>query len=174
MGLVSFLLPRLLSTWTLPPETLQGRPSRAVLYLTAAQQFTSTKLLAAGGALPRRFGGLVSYFSTLAGETSLSLRGSQEVGVDATYGKYVICDMLVPQLPDSGLLHYLHQASLEIAPPFTPLAEFSTLVGERHAVEGPGGKHKGQRLWGGLAGSGNRIRGPQERTEKQKEVETEE
>lgn len=138
MGLVSFLLPRLLSTWTLPPEALQGRPSRAVLFLTAAQQFNSTKLLAAGGALPGRFGGLVSYFSTLAGKTSLSLRGSQEVGVDATYGKYVICDMLVPQLPDSGSLHYIHQASLEIAPPFTPLTEFSTLVGERHAMEGPG------------------------------------
>lgn len=56
---------------------------------SAAQQHQA---LAAGGALPGRFGGLVYYFSTLAVKTSLSLRGRQEVGVDATYGKYVICD----------------------------------------------------------------------------------
>lgn len=41
-------------------------------------------------------------------------------------------------LAPSALLHYIHQASFEIAPPFTPLVELSTLVGEMHSVKGLG------------------------------------
>lgn len=36
------------------------------------------------------------YFGTLAGKTSLSLRGSQEVGMDVPCGIYSIRDMLAP------------------------------------------------------------------------------
>lgn len=65
----------------------------------------------------------------------LSLRGSQEMGVDATYGICGIIDLLASQLPDSGLLHYIHQASLEISQLFTPLVEFSTLFQEVKRAE---------------------------------------
>lgn len=66
------------------------------------------------------------------------------MGVDATCGLYGICAMLAPQLPDSGLFNYIHQSCLEIAPLFTPLVEFSTLVREMHAPEGPGGNRMGK------------------------------
>lgn len=75
----------------------------------------------------------------LAGRTILSLREIQEVGVGATCGLYGMCAMLAPQIPGSGSLHYIQQVRLEIAPLFTPLVDFSTLVGEMHAAEEPGG-----------------------------------
>lgn len=64
--------------------------------------------------------------------------------MDATCDLYGICGMLVPQLPGCGSLHYTHQAHLEIAPLFAPLVEVTTLVGETHAVEGPGGSRTGK------------------------------
>lgn len=83
VGLVSLLFSKVAINLDPAPEAPHGHHSRAVFNLMAAQQFNITRLLAACGALASRFSGLGPYFSPLEGQTSLSLRGSQEVGVDA-------------------------------------------------------------------------------------------